>query len=119
MKAVSSLVESDCWTGSECPAPAAGLSCKVLRTGYDSSGRLVLFTTTLGTDDAGGPQAARNMSRVANKFAEFSGSDARMKDAASGRAFSSAGTLGKFRLVAEVAPADGANQVGTFSVAAK
>ena len=119
LKALSRSVESDCWTGSECPAPAAGLSCKILRTAYDNTGRIVLFMTTLSTVDANRAEGVRHMGKVVDKFAEFGGSETRTRDVKNGRLLSSTGSLGQFKLEAEVTTAEGGKQVGTFSVSTK
>ena len=115
-KALSPSAQSDCWTGRECPAPSAGLSCKVLRTAYDGSGRIVLFTTTLNGHDANG---ARDMSKVLKKFAEFGSSEVSTREGADGRVLSSTGSLGLFRLDAVVTGAEGGKQGGVFTIATK
>ena len=119
LKALSRSVESDCWTKDECPAPAAGLSCKVLRTAYDSEGRIVLFTTTLGTVEASRAAGMRELGKVVDKFAELGGSATRTKGDGKGRTLSASGTQGQFRLEAEVVAVDEGKQVGTFSVAGR
>lgn len=119
LKALSRSVESDCWTKDECPAPAAGLSCKVLRTAYDSDGRIVLFTTTLGTVEANRAAGMRELGKVVDKFAELGGSTTRTKGEGKGRTLFASGTQGQFRLEAEVVAVDEGKQLGTFSVAGR
>lgn len=118
LKALSRAAQSDCWTGEQCPAPAAGLRCQVLRTAYDSTGRIVLFTTTLSTVDANRAEGARDMGKIVGKFAEVGGGETRRGDVEDGRALSLSGIVGQYKLAVEVAVADGAKLVGTFSVAA-
>jgi hypothetical protein len=116
LKALARSAQSDCWTGSDCPAPAPGLRCKSLRTAYDSSGRIVLFTTKLSTVDAkNSTQGTRELGSIVEKFAEFGGSAVRTGDAGSGRV-SASGSQGQFRLEAEVVPESG-KQIGTFTLA--
>lgn len=119
LKAKSRSVASACRSGTECRAPASGLSCKLLQTGYDNSGRLVLFTTTLGTGGANGTDGARDLSKLVEKFAEFGGGETRTRDVGKGRAVSSSGSQGQFQLDAEVVTAEGEKQIGTFSLATK
>ena len=119
LKALSRSVESDCWTKDECPAPAAGLSCKILRTAYDSEGRIVLFTTTLGTVDANRAAGMRELGKMVDKFAELGSSTTRTKGEGKGRTISASGTQGQFRLEAEVVAVEEGKQVGTFSVAGR
>ena len=119
LKVLSRSAQSDCWTGSECRAPAPILSCKSLRTAYDGTGRIVLFTTTLSTVDANRAEGARALGEVANKFAELGGGEPRTKALGNGRVRHSIGTQGQFRLEAEVIADEAGQQVGTFSVATK
>jgi hypothetical protein len=119
LKAKSRSVESDCWTGSECRAPVSGLSCKMLRTGYDGNGRIVLFSTTLRTDEARRTEGARDMRKLVEKFAEFGGGAVQANAAGSGKILSSTGTQGQFRLEAEVTAAEAGQHVGTFSVVSR
>ncbi|MEJ7804628.1 MAG: hypothetical protein WKG03_01740 [Telluria sp.] len=119
LKALSRSVDSDCWTGTECRAPAPGLNCQMLRTGYDRTGRIVLFTTTLHTVDPQHAAGGRHLNAVVDKFAEFGGGQTRTRDVQYGRVLSAAGTQGLFKVEAEVTPAEGGKYVGTFSVAAR
>lgn len=119
LKAKSRSVVSACRSGTECRAPSSGLSCKLLQTGYDTSGRLVLFTTTLGTGGANGTDGARDLSKLVERFSEFGGGATRTRDVGKGRAVSSSGSQGQFQLEAEVVTAEGEKQVGTFSLATK
>ncbi len=119
LKALARSADSDCWTGTECRSPAAGLSCKMLRTAFDSTGRIVLFTTTLATADGSNGQGSRDMGKVLEKFAEFGGSEIRTKEVKDGSLVSAIGSQGQFKLEAEVKEVDGGQQVGTFSLATK
>lgn len=119
LKALSRLVTFGCLTGSECRAPTAGLSCKVLGTGYDSAGRLVLFTTTLDAGVGNGADGARDLNKLVQKFAEFGGGETRTRDVRKGRVLSSRGSQGQFQFDAEVLAEEGERQVGTFAVATK
>lgn len=119
LKALSRSVESDCWTGDQCPTPGAGLSCKILRTAYDSEGRIVLFTTTIATVDADRAAGMRQLGKVVDKFAELGGSTTRTKGEGKGRTLSASGSQGQFKLEAEVIAVEEGKPVGTFSVASK
>ncbi|MES3025567.1 MAG: hypothetical protein V4857_28655 [Pseudomonadota bacterium] len=116
LKALSRSVESDCWTGSKCPAPAAGLNCKILRTAYDSNARIVLFTTTLSTATSKRAEGVSDMGKLAEKIALFGGSETRTSDTGNGPVLSASGSQGKFKVEVEVAPAEEGGQVGTFTV---
>ena len=119
LQALSRSVQSDCWTGTECPAPAAGVRCQILRTAYDSTGRILLFTTKLSATDANGTEGARALERTVGKFADLGNSEVRTRDVNNGRVISSAGSQGQFRLEAEVKPVEGGGKSGTFTVATK
>lgn len=119
LKASSSSVESDCWTGSECPSPDADLSCRILRIAFDRTGRIVLFTTTLSTTDAKRTEGARHLGGLVKKFAELGGGETRSREAENGRVLSSSATQGQFRLEAEVMAAESGKQTGTFSIATR
>ncbi len=119
LKALSRSVESDCWTGAECRAPGGGFSCKILRTGYDGTGRIVLFSTTLGSADGKDAQGTADMGKLVNKFAEFGGGEVSTRDVRHGKVMSASSIQGQFRLEAEVTSSEEGKQVGTFSVASK
>lgn len=119
LKALSRSAASDCWTGSECRAPTGSLSCKTLRTAYDSTGRLVLFTTALSTTDATTEEGTRELGRLVEKFAEFGGSDVRTSDDKNGRVLTASNSQGQFKVNAVVSATGSGKQIGTFSVATK
>ncbi len=118
LKALAPSAQSDCWSGTQCPTPAPGLSCQVLRTAYDGTGRIVLFTSTLNAADGNRAEGARDMGKVVGKFAELGGGETGSMDVGEGRALSLTRSLGKFTLAVDVKAADGGKLVGTFSVAA-
>ena len=116
LKALSRLAESDCWTGTQCPTPAAGLRCQILRTAYDSTGRIVLFTTTFTTSADSSVEAGRFMEKKVAQFAEFGGGKTLDRDTPNGRVVSATGSSGEFKLEAKVTQAESGVHTGTFSV---
>lgn len=108
----------DCWPGTECPAPADRLHCKVIRTAYDGNGRLVLFSATLNT--AGDkPAGARQLRKIVRKFSALAGSEPKLRNEGDDEALSASGSQGVVNLSADVTGADGKPHVGVFSVAMK
>ncbi len=119
MRALARSAVSDCWSGSQCPAPAEGLSCKTLRTAYDNSGRMVLFSATIHSDSSKPSDAKREMATVLHKFSELGLGEAKITSLKNGQMSSATGIQGQFRLAADVMSVEGQQQVGVFSVAAK
>lgn len=118
LKAQSASAVSDCWSGANCPAPTDDLRCKVVRTAYDGSGRLVLFSATFNT--AGEKTAgARALRKIARKFSALAGSEPTLKHDGDAAALSASGSQGLVTFSADITAADGKPQVGVFSVAIK
>ena len=90
----------------------------VVRTAYDSTGRLLLFSATLNT--MGGTQeGTREMRKIVHKFAELGRTEAKVKRNHNGESLFAAGTQGEVSLAPDVTAIEGSQQVGVFSVASK
>lgn len=118
LKAQTTSAVSDCWTGTECPAPAEVLQCKIVRTAYDRDGRLVLYSATFKTA-ADKPAGARELRKIVRKFSALAGSEPKLRHAGDEEALSASGSQGVVNLSADVTGADGKPHVGVFSVAMK
>ena len=118
LKALSPSAVSDCWSGNACPPPVEGLGCMVVRTAYDGSGRLVLFSATLNTVGGSG-DGTREMRRIDGKLAGLCRTDAKVRRNHNGESLFAAGSQGEVRLAADVTAIEGSLQVGVFSVASR
>lgn len=90
----------------------------VVRTAYDSTGRLVLFSATLNTMGRT-QEGTREMRKIVHKFAEWGRTEAKVKRNHNGESSFAAGTQGEVSLAADVTAIEGSQQVGVFSVASK
>lgn len=88
----------------------------VVRTAYDGSGRLVLFSATLSAVGGTG-DGAREMRRIVGELARLCRTDAKVRRNHNGESLFAAGSQGEVRLAADVTAIEGSLQVGVFSVA--
>lgn len=116
LKAVARSAASDCWSGSQCPAYSKDLNCKVVRTAFDDSGRLVLFMATLNTLSSETAKSTRDMGVVVRKFSGMSGSSPIVRKVHSGHLMTLSGFDGQLRFDADVMAAQGEQQIGMFWV---
>ncbi len=119
LKALSPSAASDCWSGTQCPAPTDGVACKMIRTAYDRAGRMVLFTATLHSESSNPLEGKREMTTVLRKFSELGLSEPKITDLKNGQVTSATGTQGQFTLGVEILSLAGEQQVGIFSIALK
>ncbi len=116
LKAVARAAVSDCWSGNQCPAYSKEVSCKVVRTAYDDTGRMVLFMATLNTVSNDTAKSTRDMGVVVRKFSGMSGTSPIVRKLRSGHMLALSGFDGALRFDADVMAAQGEQQIGMFWV---
>lgn len=116
LKAVARAAVSDCWSGAQCPAYSKEVSCKVVRTAYDETGRMVLYMATLNTISNDTAKSTRDMGVVVRKFSGMSGTSPIVRKLRSGHMLTLSGFDGVLRFDADVMAAQGEQQIGMFWV---